>query len=122
MALITYLLFALHIDYVIGGSVFSMLIAWEVFEFGYTTFIAPDNEQNAIITALFAFAGITPEKGRMILKILGLSTKIVRDVAIFLFTFVVMHILWCRFVLDESFATILDKDFENILLKSELER
>lgn len=120
MASVTYLLFALHIDYTIGRSVFSILIAWEVFEFGYTTFIAPDNDQNAIITALFAFAGITQEKGRIILKLLGLTTKIVRDIAIFLFTFVLMHIVWCRFVLDQSFATILDKDFENILLKGEL--
>lgn len=114
-ALVTYALFALKLDSFIGGSVFGALIAWEIFEFGYTTFIAPEVEQAGIINVVFAFTGITAEKGRLILKILGLSNKIIKDIAIFMFIFVSIHILYSSFILDEPFSYIFDKDFDKIL-------
>jgi calcium signal-modulating cyclophilin ligand len=116
-ALVTYALFALKLDSVIGGSVFGALIAWEIFEFGYTTFIAPDVEAAGIINVVFAFCGITAEKGRIILKFLGLSNKIIKDIAIFMFVFVSIHIFYSSFILDEPFSYIFDKDFDTILQK-----
>lgn len=118
-ALVTYSLFAFKLDHIIGGSVFGALIAWEIFEFGYTTFIAPENESAGIINVVFAFIGVTAEKGRIILKVLGLANKIIRDIAIFMFTFVATHILWSSFILDEPFSYIFDKDFDKFLQQRE---
>ena len=121
IALIVYMLFALDLDFIVGGSVFSSLIAWEIFEFFLTSFVIREPvQQGGILNILLMFGGFSQQKTQVILKLLGLFNKIIRDIAIFMFTFVMIHLAWSFLVLGESLTTILDKDFSNLLKNDEL--
>lgn len=121
IALIVYMLFALDLDFVVGGSVFSSLIAWEVFEFVVTSFVIKEPvQQGGILNILFAFGGFSQQRTQMILKLLGLFNKIIRDIAIFMVIFVTIHLAWSFLVVGESLSQILDKDFSNLLKNDEL--
>lgn len=123
IALIVYILFAADIDFIVGSAVFSSLIVWEIFEFFMTTFVIKQPvQQGGLVNILFMFGGVSQEKSQLILKLLGLANKVLRDIAIFMFTFVLIHLVWSYLVLGESLTEILDKDFSNILseVRSEL--
>lgn len=121
LALIVYMLFALNMDYLVGGAVFSSLIAWEILEFFVTTFVIKQPvQQGGLLNLLFIFGGINQEKAQLILKVMGLLNKVIRDIAIFMFTFVMIHLGWSYLVVGESLTEILDKDFSNLLKNDEL--
>lgn len=121
IALIVYMLFTLNLDVVIGSSVFSSLIVWEIFEFFMTTFVIKEPlQQGGIVNILFAFGGFSQQKTQLILKLLGLFNKIIRDIAIFMFTFVITHLLYSFIVVGDRLSEILDKDFSNLLRNDEL--
>lgn len=121
IALIVYMLFTLNLDVVIGSSVFSSLIVWEIFEFFMTTFVIKEPlQQGGIVNILFAFGGFSQQKTQLILKLLGLFNKIIRDIAIFMFTFVITHLLYSFIVVGDRLSEILDKDFSNLLKNDEL--
>lgn len=115
LALIVYVLFALDLQFVLGGTVFSSLIVWEILEFFLTTFVIKKPEQQGgLVNLLFIFGGISQTKTKIILRILGLANKLVKDIAIFMFTFVIMHLFWCFVIAGESMKAILDKDFSQL--------
>lgn len=121
IALIVYMLFALDLGAFVGGSVFNLLVVWEVFEFFMTTFVIKEpTKQGGLVNILFMFGGISPENTQLILRLLGIIQKIIRDIAIFMFTFVMTHLGWSYLVVGESLSTILDKDFSNLLKNDEL--
>lgn len=120
IALIVYMLFALDLGFLVGGSVFSSLIAWEIFEFFLTSFVIKEPVQQGVLNLLFAFGGFSQQKTQLILKLLGLFNKVIRDIAIFMFTFVMTHLAWSFLVVGESLSVILDKDFSNLLKNDEL--
>lgn len=121
LALIVYALFAANLDFLVGGAVFSSLIVWEIFEFFVTTFVLKQPpQQGGLVNLLFVFGGVSQEKAQIILKLLGLANKIMRDIAIFMFTFVMLHLGWSFLVVGESLTEILDKDFSNLLKNEEL--
>lgn len=115
LALIVYVLFALDLQFVLGGTVFSSLIVWEILEFFLTTFVIQKSEQQGgLVNLLFIFGGISQEKTKFILRILALANKLVKDIAIFMFTFVIMHLFWSFIIAGESMKEILDKDFSKM--------
>lgn len=121
IALLVYALYALNIDGIIGGSVFSLFIIWEIFEFILTAFIIKEAaHQNQLIAIIGMFLGLSPHSLQLIIKILGLFNKILRDVAIFLFTFVFTHLLYSYLIIGDSMSEILDKDFNRLLTRDEL--
>lgn len=115
IAVIVYVLFGLDLQFVLGGAVFSSLIVWEVLEFVLTTFvIRKPAQQGGLVNLLFMFGGISQEKTQVILRLLALANKLVKDVAIYMFTFVIMHLAWCSLIAGESMKEILDKDFSEL--------
>lgn len=121
LALIVYALFAANFEFLVGGAVFSSLIAWEIFEFLITSFVIKQPaQQGGLVNLLFIFGGVNQEKAQIILRLLGLANKILRDIAIFMFTFVMLHLGWSFLVVGESLTEILDKDFSNLLKREEL--
>lgn len=121
IALIVYMVFTANLDFMVGGTVFSSLIVWEVFEFFMTTFVIKQQvQQGGLVNLLFMFGGVSQEKSQIILKLLGLANKILRDIAIFMFTFVLIHLTWSYLIVGESLTEILDKDFNNLLKNDEL--
>jgi calcium signal-modulating cyclophilin ligand len=121
LALVVYILFAFGLEFLVGSAVFSSLIVWEIVEFFLTTFVIKQPaQQGGLVNILFMFGGISSEQTQIILKVLGLVNKIIRDIAIFMFTFVMLHLSWSFLVLGESVTEILDKDFSNLLKNDEL--
>ncbi|KAL7028970.1 hypothetical protein ACKWTF_006052 [Chironomus riparius] len=120
-ALLVYALFALRMDKLIGSSVFILLILWEVFEFTMTTFIIKDpTQQNQFTVLIGMFLGLDARAIQILMKVIGLFNKILRDIATFLFTFVFAHLFYSYTITGESLSEILDKDFNNLLAKDEL--
>ncbi|XP_070507207.1 uncharacterized protein [Chironomus tepperi] len=121
LALIAYTLFALRMDKLIGSLVFILLILWEVFEFTMTTFVLDDPvQQNQFTVLIGMFLGLDARAIQILMKILGLFNKILRDIATFLFIFVFAHLFYSYTITGESMSEILDKDFNNLLGKDEL--
>lgn len=89
LAIITYL-FILYTPF--HWNVFLVFLVWEIAEI----FILGQHESNpsGIINILFMFAGISPAKVNIALKWIQLLNKVLRDVALFMFFFVLSHV--CR--------------------------
>lgn len=120
-ALLVYALFALRMDNLIGSSVFILLILWEVTEFILTSFVLKEpTQQNQFTVIIGMFLGLDARAIQILMKILGLLNKILRDIATFLFTFVFAHLFYSYTITGESMSEILDKDFKNLLGKDEL--
>ncbi|XP_031618856.1 uncharacterized protein LOC116337987 [Contarinia nasturtii] len=73
-------------------NVFLVFLLWEIAEI----FILRQHESNSngIINVLFMLAGISPAKVNIVLKWVQLLNKVLRDVALFMFFFVLTHV--CR--------------------------
>lgn len=116
IALLVFFIFATNNETLILGNIFTVLIGWELIEFYLSSTIAPPpTAAGGMLNILFMFGGISPIQTKMILKFLQLANKTLRDVAIFMFTFVLFHLLWSFFMKNESLDEILDKDFSNYL-------
>lgn len=77
-------------------NVFLVFLAWEVAEI----FILRQHEStsNGIVNVLFVLAGVSPTKMNVLLKWIQLLNKVLRDVALFMFVFIIMHMCrayWC---------------------------
>lgn len=121
IAFAVYLLFTFNFEGFLAGSVFSLFIIWEIFEFIMTAFVMNTNTQQNQWILIFAMSvGLSQRSVQILLKCLGLANKILRDVAIFLFTFVLIHLTYNYYLMGESLNKILDKDFNNMFSKEEL--
>lgn len=121
LAFVVYMLFVLNLQFLVGGAVFSSLVVWEIVQFFLSTFVIKQpTQQGGLVNLLFVFGGVSPAKTQLILRIVGLFNKILRDIAIFMFTFVAIHLAWSFLVNGESLTEILDKDFSNLLKNDEL--
>jgi hypothetical protein len=121
IAFIVYIMHTLQLEIYIGSSVFSLFILWEVFEFILTAFVIKTPAHlNVMLSFVSAGLGISQNTTQFIIKVLGLTNKIMRDIAIFLFTFVLLHITYSYAFIGASWTEILDKDFKNLLAKDEL--
>lgn len=89
LAIFTYLLILLAPFH---WNVFLIFLVWEVTEI----FILRQHEStsNGIVNILFVLAGVSPTKMNVFLKWIQLLNKVLRDVALFMFVFIFMHI--CR--------------------------
>lgn len=89
LAIVTYLLISLT---PLHWNIFLILLVWEITEI----FILKQHETNSngIINVLFMLAGISPTKVNIVLKWIQLLNKVLRDVALFMFFFVLSHL--CR--------------------------
>lgn len=89
LAILTYL-FVLYTPF--HWNVFLVFLVWEIAEI----FILGQHETNpnGIINVLFMLAGISPTKVNIALKWIQLLNKLFRDVALFMFFFVLSHV--CR--------------------------
>lgn len=73
-------------------NIFLIFLAWEIAEI----FILRQHESNSngILNVLFMLVGMSPTKVNIVLKWIQLLNKVLRDVAVFMFVFVLIHI--CR--------------------------
>lgn len=121
LAFFVYMLFAFNVQFLVGSAVFSSLIIWEIVQFFLSTFVIRQPAQpGGLVNILLMFGGISQRNTQIILKVLTLFNKVIRDIAIFMFTFVMIHLFWSYLVVGENLTEILDKDFSNLLKNDEL--
>lgn len=89
LAVFTYLLIALS---PFRWNAFLLFLLWEIAEI----FMLRQHESNSngIVNVLFMLAGVSPTKINIFLKWIQLLNKVLRDVALFMFFFVLSHV--CR--------------------------
>lgn len=73
-------------------NVFLMFLLWEIVEI----FILRQHQTNAngLVNVVFMMAGVSPTKINVFIKWIQLVNKVLRDIAIFLFFFVLSHITY----------------------------
>ncbi|XP_055637807.1 uncharacterized protein LOC129776284 [Toxorhynchites rutilus septentrionalis] len=103
-AIIVYLLFANDQQHLIGGNVFILLLGWEVIE----VFLLKTYEPKAsFLDVVFLLGGISKKYSQMIVKFTQTINKVLKDVAFFVFFFVLSHLVWSRLVLGIELGYVL---------------
>lgn len=106
-----YLLFATGNESYIGGNVFLPLLAWELLEivmFGASETGAAGGQQ--LLGIVFLLGGIPIKTSQTIMKLLNTVNKVLKDVAFFMFFFVLTHLLWSRLWLGIELRYVLGYD------------
>lgn len=112
LAVIVYFMFATSNEFLLGSNVFVALMGWEVIEFFLNgRSFRPAGGSGSYLNILFMLGGIPPQTTQLVLIAMELANKVLRDVAVFIFFFVITHILWSYLFMGEILSQILDKDF-----------
>lgn len=106
ISIITYLLAATDVAF--RTHVFTLFLLWEVVELFLLK--AYEKTQTSYLGIVFLVSGIPTEHSTVMMKWLATIRRILKDVAIFAFFFVVSHLLWQRFAMGQSFSSILDHE------------
>lgn len=121
LASFTYMAFAFNLESAFGANVFSFFIVWEILVFTMTAFVFKDSAANQLSSILALLPLFLPRLNtkllQIILRIFTFLNKMLRDVAIFLFTFVAFHLVYNFCIKGESINRILDSDFNRIFQK-----
>lgn len=121
IALFTYIAFTFNIQSTFGGHVFSFFVVWELLVFTMTAFVLRDSSANQLSSIIALLPIFLPRLNtkliQITLKVFTFLNKLLRDVAIFLFTFVMMHLTYSYFYKGESINRILDSEFNRIFEK-----
>lgn len=100
--MLTYVLVATN--NLVVGNIFLMFLLWEAAE----VFLLKTYEVNktSFLGILFMLGGIPSIHRTAIIKFMETAVKILNDVAVFVFYFVISHILWKMFMLGSTFDSI----------------
>uniref|UniRef100_A0A182RCC0 Calcium signal-modulating cyclophilin ligand n=1 Tax=Anopheles funestus TaxID=62324 RepID=A0A182RCC0_ANOFN len=108
-SIVAYLLFATGNESYIGSNVFLPLLAWELIElltFGTTE---PASGQK-LLGIVFMLGGVPMKTSQTIMKLMNTFNKVLKDVAFFMFFFVLAHLLWSTLWLDIDLRYVLGYD------------
>ncbi|XP_055544583.1 uncharacterized protein LOC129729786 isoform X2 [Wyeomyia smithii] len=107
MGIMVYLLFATERQHLIGGNVFILLLGWEVLEVFLLKTYQP---KGSFLDVIFLLGGISNKYSQMIVKFAQTLNKVLKDVAFFVFFFVVTHLVWSVLVLGIEVNFVLNYD------------
>lgn len=100
LAVIVYILFA---NRLIVGNIIVPLLCWEAVEVFLLKTYVP---KLSILGVLFTLSGISPRYVPTLTKILETLHKIGKDVALFMYCFLVTHFVFCKVWLRQDLQTI----------------
>lgn len=101
---LTYLLAAN--DLMFRSHVFTMFLLWEAVELFV---LKPyEKDRSSYLGIVFLFSGIPTEHSSVVMRWFATIRKVLKDVAIFVFFFVMAHLLWQKLVLGETLTAILN--------------
>lgn len=109
LAVLTYILIVS--DCMLTSNVFLMFLLWEMAE----VFVLKRYEttKTSFLAILLLLGGIPAIHSTIIIKWLETGNKILGDVAIFVFFFVMTHVFWQRVVIGQTWDVLLDNGMEN---------
>uniref|UniRef100_A0AAG5DT39 Calcium signal-modulating cyclophilin ligand n=1 Tax=Anopheles atroparvus TaxID=41427 RepID=A0AAG5DT39_ANOAO len=106
-----YLLFATGNESYVGGNVFLPLLAWELLEIITFGAVEPGPAGGQQLLSIVCLLGGIPMKtSQAVMKLLGTVNKVLKDVAFFMFFFVLTHLLWSRLWLGIELRYVLGYD------------
>lgn len=108
-SIVAYLLFATGNESFIGGNVFLPLLAWELIELLTIGTVEPAGGQK-LLGIVFMLGGIPMKTSQTIMKLMNTANKVLKDVAFFMFFFVLTHLLWSRLWLGIELRYVLGYD------------
>uniref|UniRef100_A0A182Y8F3 Calcium signal-modulating cyclophilin ligand n=1 Tax=Anopheles stephensi TaxID=30069 RepID=A0A182Y8F3_ANOST len=108
-SIVAYLLFATGNESFIGGNVFLPLLAWELIELLTIGTVEPAGGQK-LLGIVFMLGGIPMKTSQTIMKLMNTVNKVLKDVAFFMFFFVLTHLLWSRLWLGIELRYVLGYD------------
>ncbi|EAA12751.3 AGAP008500-PA [Anopheles gambiae str. PEST] len=108
-SIVAYLLFATGNEAYIGGNVFLPLLAWELIELLMIGSVEPVGGQQ-LLGIVFMLGGIPMKTSQTVMKLMNTVNKVMKDVAFFMFFFVLTHLLWSRLWLGIELRYVLGYD------------
>lgn len=106
IGVITYLL-ATN-DLMFRSHVFTLFLLWEFVELFV---LKPyEKDRSSYLGIVFMVSGIPTEHSSVVMRWLSQTRRVLKDVAIFVFFFVLAHLVWQRVVFGETLASILNVD------------
>ncbi|XP_041775209.1 uncharacterized protein LOC121595361 [Anopheles merus] len=108
-SIVAYLLFATGNEAYIGGNVFLPLLAWELIELLMIGSVEPAGGQQ-LLGIVFMLGGIPMKTSQTVMKLMNTVNKVMKDVAFFMFFFVLTHLLWSRLWLGIELRYVLGYD------------
>uniref|UniRef100_A0A182MB14 Calcium signal-modulating cyclophilin ligand n=1 Tax=Anopheles culicifacies TaxID=139723 RepID=A0A182MB14_9DIPT len=108
-SIVAYLLFATGNESYIGGNVFLLLLAWELIELLTIGTSEPANAQK-LLGVVFMLGGIPMKTSQTIMKLMNTVNNVLKDVAFFMFFFVLTHLLWSTLWLGIELRYVLGYD------------
>lgn len=112
LAIFAYLLIVT--EYLFTTNIFLIFFIWKIPEI--LLFKNRQSKRNAtsLIGILFLLSGIPPIHSTIFLNFLETAYRIVDDLCIFMFTFVLTHVTWKMIVLNENVTTEIDSMNEDL--------
>ncbi|XP_035910895.1 uncharacterized protein LOC118511656 [Anopheles stephensi] len=108
-SIVAYLLFATGNESFIGGNVFLPLLAWELIELLTIGTVEPAGGQK-LLGIVFMLGGIPMKTSQTIMKLMNTVNNVLKDVAFFMFFFVLTHLLWSTLWLGIELRYVLGYD------------
>uniref|UniRef100_A0A182K036 glutaryl-CoA dehydrogenase (ETF) n=1 Tax=Anopheles christyi TaxID=43041 RepID=A0A182K036_9DIPT len=108
-SIVAYLLFATGNEAYIGSNVFLPLLAWELIELLMIGTTEQASGQQ-LLGIVFMLGGIPMKTSQTVMKLMNTVNKVLKDVAFFMFFFVLTHLLWSRLWLGIELRYVLGYD------------
>lgn len=100
LAVIVYILFA---NGILTNNILIPLLCWEINEvFLLKTYVPKLN----ILSVLFTLIGVAPQHIPTLTKIIETVHKVAKDIALFMYCFLVAHFVFCKVWLKQDLSTI----------------
>lgn len=95
-------------DLMFRSHVFTLFLLWEFVEMFV---LKPyEKDRSSYLGIVFMVSGIPTEHSSVVMRWLSQTRRVLKDVAIFVFFFVLAHLVWQSVVVGESLASILNVD------------
>lgn len=95
-------------DLMFRSHVFTLFLLWEFVELFV---LKPyEKDRSSYLGIVFMVSGIPSEHSSVVMRWLSQIRRVLKDLAIFVFFFVLAHLVWQRLVIGESLAFILNVD------------
>ncbi|XP_055680852.1 uncharacterized protein LOC129788648 isoform X2 [Lutzomyia longipalpis] len=111
IAIGVYILFATGNENILGGNVFVSLLLWEMAEI---LILKTYQSRSTFALILFVIGRIPEQYTASAVKIFETIHKVLQDVAVFTFFFVLSHLGWHKFILGTDLNALGQENFERI--------
>ncbi|GAB0093269.1 uncharacterized protein DMENIID0001_083480 [Sergentomyia squamirostris] len=108
ISIAVYMIFATGNEHIVSGNVFLALLLWELAE---VLILRTYQTRSSFAVILYLIGRIPEEYTSSAIKIFETINKVLQDVAVFTFFFVLTHLSWHKFILGSDLKTLLNQEY-----------